>query len=106
MQGPDVEFTRLWDDDIKKYAYYTLIDGDPAKRAYLLPVPDDAQTGHRKYTVRAVQTLDQTATGKYVFESGEIGSGRKQESNILYYAAIAGVALLALAASYVFGGGD
>ena len=68
MQGPPVEFTRLWDDDIKKYAFYTLIDGDPAKRAYLLPVPDNAQSGHRKYTVRAVQTVDQTATGKYVFE--------------------------------------
>ena len=63
-----MNFTRLWDDVIKKYAFYTLIDNDPAKRAYLLPYPDDTQTGHRKNTIRAVQTVDQSATGKYVFE--------------------------------------
>ena len=63
-----MKFTRLWDDVKKKYAFYTLIDNDPAKRAYLLPFPDDTQTGHRKETIRAVQTVDQSANGKYVFE--------------------------------------
>ena len=51
MQGSTVKFTRLWDDVIKKYAFYTLIDNDPAKRAYLLLFPDDTQTGHRKDTM-------------------------------------------------------
>ena len=66
-----MKFTRLYDSVSKKYAFYTLIENDPAKRAYLLPVVDTTQTGPRSKTVRAVLTVDQTATGKYVFELTE-----------------------------------
>ena len=104
MQGPAVKFTRLWDDVIKKYAFYTQIDNDPAKRAYLLPYPDNTQTGHRKEIIRAVQTVDQTANGKYVFECTGCDYNGSGSSNGLFYAGVVGVILLALAASYFFGG--
>ena len=71
MQGASVKYYRLWDDDIKKYAFYTLIENDPAKRAYLLPVPDATQTGPRSKTIRAVLTADQSPTNKYIFEVSE-----------------------------------
>ena len=71
MQDSTVKFTRLYDSVAKKYAFYTLIENDPAKRAYLLPKVDTTQSGPRSKTVRAVETVDQTATDKYVFELAE-----------------------------------
>ena len=69
MQEEGMKFTELQDpNDSAKLAYYTQIDNDPTKRAYLLPVPDPTQTGNRSKIVRAVLTSDQTATDKYVFE--------------------------------------
>ena len=64
-------FTRLFDPNTFKYAFYTLIDKDPDKRAYLLPVVDEKQTGPRSKTICAVQTGDQKPDDKYVFEVAE-----------------------------------
>lgn len=67
-----MKFTQLLDPNgSKKYAFYTLIDNDPNKRAYLLPIVDSKQTGHRSKTIRIVLG-DQSADGKYLFEKKEI----------------------------------
>lgn len=52
----------------KKYAFYTLIQNDPDKRAYLLPRVNKLQAGHRSEIIRAIQTDNQSPKGKYVFE--------------------------------------
>ena len=71
MQDAQVMFTRLFDPHTYKYAFYTLIDNDPDKRAYLLPIVDEKRTGPRSKTIRAVQTGDPSPEGKYVFELAE-----------------------------------
>ena len=81
MQEEDLKFTELKDpNDSAKLAFYTQIDNDPNKRAYLLPVPDTTQTGNRSKTIRVVLG-DQSADGKYVFEK-ELIPGYTPPSNV------------------------
>ena len=65
IQNESVKFTRIYDPNNKMYAFYTLIDNDPHRRAYLLPQVDPNQSGHRSKTIRVVEPDDQSDAKKY-----------------------------------------
>lgn len=62
-----IQFTRLNNPDgTDTFAFYTLIAGDPDKRAYLEPVINQKEIGERSKMVRAIMS-GRSADGKYYF---------------------------------------